>query len=136
MSRPLLLLLLLLNGTAFSQPTELPDTLICFSRTQSNFVLSVMDDYHRAMNKLQLLNERVSIYEVRERQLKSAVLAKDSSLTDLKHSLSLEIRAGEMCESDLDGVKRKLRQEKTQKRILAGTTVALIGAVVWMAVSN
>lgn len=88
------------------------------------------------MDKLQLLNERVSIHEVRERQLKSVILAKDSSITDLKLSLSKEIKAGELCESDLEGVKRKLRQEKTQKTILAGTTVALIGAVLWLAISN
>ncbi len=132
----LLFSLLLLNGTAFSQPTTFPDTLICFSKVQSDFALSVMAEYHAAMDKLHLLNERVSIYEVRERQFNSVVLAKDSSITDLKEALSRETQAGELCEGDLDAVNKKLRQEKTQKTILAGTTVALIGAVLWMAVSN
>ncbi len=95
-----------------------------------------MAEYDAAMNKLHLLNGRVSIYEVRERQFNSAILAKDSTITDLKVALSLEIRAGELCESDLDAVNKKLKQEKTQKTILAGTTIALIGAVVWMAVTN
>ena len=95
-----------------------------------------MAEYHAAMDKLHLMNERVSILEVRERQLKSVVMAKDSSIIDLKQSLSLEMEAGQLCEDDLEGVKKKLKQGKTQKTILAGTTVALIGAVIYLAISN
>jgi hypothetical protein len=99
-------------------------------------MLSIVNEHDRFMNNLQLLNGRVDILERKAARLNAVVLAKDSSITDLKQSLFLEIEAGELCESDLEGVKRKLRQEKTQKTIFAGTTVALIGAVLWLAISN
>lgn len=95
-----------------------------------------MAEYHEAMDKLQLLNGRVQIYQKREDDFQSVLLARDSSITDLKQSLNLEMKAGELCESDLDGTKKKLRQERTQKTIFAGTTIALIGAVLYLAISN
>lgn len=136
MSHLLLFVLLLPSGIAFSQPTELPDTLICLSQTQSDFALSVMAEHHAAMDKLQLLHERVSIHEVRERQFRAALYAQDSTITNLQQALSVEVRAGELCETDLKAANKRLKQEKRQKTIFAGTTVALIGAVVWMAVSK
>lgn len=89
-------------------------------------MLSVVNEHHRFMDRLQLLNGRVQVLEQKAGRLNYVVLAKDSSITDLKLSLSKEIEAGKLCEDELDETKRNLRKEKIKSGIFGGTTGAAI----------